>query len=353
MDSRTLAPAIAAFLCTTAVAGAQTVFDSTREEVARSAATLMVGSEDTTSLDIVMDMVDVVGKRGDVRLVPMMGQGGPLNLTDLFYFDNLDMAFVQSDALYKFLTEAGNAHLASDIHYVARMHNEEVHLVAPDGISSVRDLDGRRIAVGPVNSGPHMTAQILLEATGVDAELVPMPQEEAYAALAEGRVDAVLDIEGKPITPLADAGLDPDRFGFVPLEWEGPLEEIYLPTKLTHEDYPDLIEPDEEVASVAAMAVLTSWGWNEGHARYDRVARFVDVLFDSVPTLTDGNHHPKWSSMNLASDIPGWTRFAEAQRWLDENDAGTLTADVPAPSVRPSEVATVASEPTVVASSRD
>ena len=328
--------ALAALAGATVQAQAQTVFDSSRDEVARSAATLMVGSEDTTSLDIVMDMVDVVASEGDVRLVPMMGQGGPLNLTDLFYFDNLDMAFVQSDALYKFLTTAGNAHLASDIHYIARMHNEEVHLVAPDGIGSVRDLDGLRVAVGPVNSGPHMTAEILFDAVGVDVELVPMPQEQAYGALKDGRVDAVLDIEGKPITPLAESGLDPDRFGFVPLEWEGPLEDIYLPTKLTHDDYPGLIEPDEEVASVAAMTVLTSWGWEKGHARYDRVARFVDVLFDSVPTLADGTHHPKWASMNLASDIPGWTRFREAQEWLDANGAPAVASfDVPFPREHP------------------
>jgi hypothetical protein len=42
--------------------------------------------------------------------------------------------------------------------------------------------------------------------------------------------------------------------------------------------------------------------------------------------------HPKWKDVNLAAQVPGWTRFVPAQEWLVRqsvagNAGGTLQGD--------------------------
>ncbi len=63
------------------------------------------------------------------------------------------------------------------------------------GLTDLRDLAGRRVAVGPEGSGVRALAEILLDENGVGAEAaerVPLGGGEAAAALTSGQVDAAI-----------------------------------------------------------------------------------------------------------------------------------------------------------------
>jgi hypothetical protein len=52
------------------------------------------------------------------------------------------------------------------------------------------------------------------------------------------------------------------------------------------------------------------------------VARFIDAFFGKFPQFLQPPHHPKWRDVNLAAQVPGWTRFGPAQDWLREQAVG-------------------------------
>jgi len=65
--------------------------------------------------------------------------------------------------------------------------------------------------------------------------------------------------------------------------------------------------------------VLAVYNWAEGSERYEKVKTFVERFFSNFEQFLDEARHPKWKEVNLAAEIPGWTRFKPAQDWLDEN----------------------------------
>jgi hypothetical protein len=65
-------------------------------------------------------------------------------------------------------------------------------------------------------------------------------------------------------------------------------------------------EPDGEQAEAPRIA-----------RRYQRVARFTDLLFSRIEKLQEPGFDPKWKSINLGATVPGLTRFPAAQAWLD------------------------------------
>jgi hypothetical protein len=50
--------------------------------------------------------------------------------------------------------------------------------------------------------------------------------------------------------------------------------------------------------------------------RSRNVAAFTDALFTHFPELLAPGRHPKWQEVNIAAEIPGWTRYPAAQQWL-------------------------------------
>ena len=109
-----------------------------------------------------------------------------------------------------------------------------------DAITSISDLAGRRVLLGPKGSGSRATALLLIEDNGIedDVELVPYehPSPEALAAeLSSGRMDATC-LVGQPSAPFISQLLQTE--GLVPLSLvrtaayarrHPELEELVLP----------------------------------------------------------------------------------------------------------------------------
>jgi hypothetical protein len=112
-----------------------------------------------------------------------------------------------------------------------------------------------------------------------------------------------------------------DGLHLVPIPYPNKLYDDYLPTTLTHDDYPDLIASGETVKTVAVSAVLIAYNWPKTNRdRYARVQRFVEAFFPKIADFQKPPRHVKWREVNLGATLPGWKRFDAAQAWLDQHD---------------------------------
>lgn len=93
---------------------------------------------------------------------------------------------------------------------IAMIYPEAIHLVArrDAGIHSVRDLKGKRVSLGEADSVLAGHGRLILGAWGVSEKqvrLVPMKPAAAAEALADGKLDAFLAMDGVPVAAVADA----------------------------------------------------------------------------------------------------------------------------------------------------
>jgi hypothetical protein len=73
--------------------------------------------------------------------------------------------------------------------------------------------------------------------------------------------------------------------------------------------------------------VMAVFAWPPHTERYNKVARFVDAFFSKFDQFLAPPRHPKWREVNLAAQVPGWTRFQAAQDWLVQHTStGTAGA---------------------------
>ena len=113
--------------------------------------------------------------------------------------------------------------------------------------------------------------------------------------LRRGEVDAIVAIEGKPVQWLSQ--ITDRNLHLVPVDYAKNLQEEYLPSKLSSQDYPNLVADGASVETVAAEAVLASYNWAPNSDRYRRLALLVDTMFDkvdaaaaaAVPSEVEGN----------------------------------------------------------------
>lgn len=308
---------------------ASTVFRSPRPQAAipdartvpsTSVLGIISGGLAGTYVRIAADIATVLdAQSSQLRVLPIVGVGSLQNISDILNVRDVDVGIVQSDVLSFLRQKQGLAGLEQSISYVAKLYDEEVHILARPDIASVADLAGKRVNVDMRGSGTALTASVIFDALGAKAELVNDDQDTALAKLKRGEIAALVYVAGKParlFTELGSSGLH-----LLPIPLNAALLETYLPSRFDHADYPALVPDGASVETVAVGAVMAVYNWTPGTERYTRLARFVDSFFDSLPALQAPPHHPKWRQVSFSARVPGWTRFRAAQLWLDRHGA--------------------------------
>lgn len=51
--------------------------------------------------------------------------------------------------------------------YIAKLYNEELHLLAGEGIASIKDLEGKKVNYSDVGSGTQFSARLIFEGLGI------------------------------------------------------------------------------------------------------------------------------------------------------------------------------------------
>jgi uncharacterized protein len=270
------------------------------------------------SVRIAEDLANLVDDGATRRVVPVVGKGSLQGLIDLKYLRGIDMAILQSDVIDYAREHQLLPALDSSFTYIARLYNEEFHLLAGPDIKSVADLKNRKVNFDLRGSGTAITAGRVFDQLKIPVTVVNDSQEVALDKLRRGEIAALAFVAGKP-APLFTRLRGEDGLHFVAVPFNPAATSAYAPARLAAFDYPGLVPAAKSVDTIAVGSVLAVAELRQLPERYKSVANFVDVFFTGFQSLQTSGHHPKWQEVNLASEFAGWRRFAPAEQWLQRN----------------------------------
>ncbi|HJU15320.1 MAG TPA: TAXI family TRAP transporter solute-binding subunit [Stellaceae bacterium] len=289
----------------------------------RGVVELETGTANSLSPGMAAEIADLLDDGATRRIVTVVGEGSWQNLVDLKALRGIDLAIVQTDAL-DYARRQNLIPALDTLQYVTRLYNEEFHLLAGRDIKSIEDLAGKKVNFGAQGDGTGVTAARIFSALGIAIKPTNDPTSRALVQLERGQIAALAFVSAKPAPVFRDldasAGLH-----FLSIPAKPAITALYAPTQLTAKDYPQLIAPDRPVDTAAVGTVLLAARLTPGSLRYRNLVNFVDAFFTQFQSLLAPGHEAKWHEVNLAADLPGWTRFAPAQQWLRSN--------APAPAV--------------------
>jgi len=90
------------------------------------------------------DMARVLDEKDKLRILPVLGKGPVQNVIDILYLKSIDMGLVTTD-VPEFYKIEYNVAITDRLRYIMKLHNDEIHIIAPTEIETVFDLEGKRI----------------------------------------------------------------------------------------------------------------------------------------------------------------------------------------------------------------
>jgi TRAP transporter TAXI family solute receptor len=292
----------------------------TKKALNANTVTLISGTIGGTYVQFGADLASVLDDGNKLRVLPIVGRGSVQSVADVLFLQGVDLGIVRADTL-DYLEKKGFAKdIKKQFTYVTKLYNEEMYVIAPKSVRSLRELEGKKVSVDLPNGGTFVTAAIVFERLGIKPNFVYVEQRIAMEKMKAGEIDAVIAVGGKPYKSVSNFKDDRDRFHFVPVDYAKPLQSDYLPATLTAKDYPNLIsEQEQQVDTIAVPAVLAAYNWAPNTERYRKLALFVDAFFTKFPTFQNPPFHPKWKEVSLSAPLADWQRFPAAKQWLDQH----------------------------------
>jgi uncharacterized protein len=291
----------------------QTKVDANAGTVTIMTNRVLGGAIMTSALDLSTLLDD--GERFEkMRVIPMIARGKMQNLWDILYLRGVDMGFLQSDTLEYLKDDPQIKSIKDKIRYIAVMFPEEIHIIARSDINSLEDLAGKKISINAKGTGSSVTGPVIFRRLGINATLEYEESNIALERMRKGDLAAHVYVLAKPAQPVAQ--IKAEGLHMLPIPFT-PFVDLYLPSKFTSKDYPNLIPPDQEVQTLAVGNLLAVFNWPESSERYKKVARFTDAFFSRFSELRKPGLLAAWKDINLGAKVSGWTRFKAAQDWLD------------------------------------
>ena len=282
--------------------------------------TIMTGKPTGTYIRFGQDVAGLVRHFGlDLSVAP--SAGSLENIEAVIHRPNTQFGIVQSDLLdfvATFSDDPGLRTTARLLRMVFPLYEEEVHLVAREGIDSLTDLGGKRVAIGAPNSGTLLTSSLMLTNAGIEpAEEVEADPDEALPALRSGQIDAFFYVAGRPARVFVQDVAEADGLHLVPIT-EPSVLSLYGRSVIPAGTYR---WQKTEVQTVAVRAVLMTYDFSKptpyqraACAAVGKVARMIASNLDWL--RRPGRGHPKWQEVNLGAEVVNWERSSCAEAGL-------------------------------------
>src|ERR1700743_1799720 len=170
----------------------------TKQALNENTVTCITGTIGGTYVQIGADLASVLDDGNNLRVLPIVGRGSVQSVADILFLQGVDIGVVRADTL-DYLERKG---LAKDIKrqftYVTKLYNEEMQVIAPKSIRSLKDLQGKTISVDLPNGSTFVTVLTVAERLGIKAHWLYIEQAIAVGELKKGEIDAVIVVGGKP-----------------------------------------------------------------------------------------------------------------------------------------------------------
>jgi TRAP transporter TAXI family solute receptor len=272
---------------------------------------LITGSEKGTYYRFGLDLQKIV-KASGINLTVHPSKGSIDNIYAVYQQPGVQMGIVQADVL-AFITRVQSnpalSRIAKKTRMVFPLYNEEIHVLATEGIREFEDLAGKRVAIGREGSGTYLTARLLFKLAEVPAEFVLIDTTEALAALKAGKIDAMFYVAGAPVPLFRDDVTAADKLSLVRITHKS-ITEFYSAVELPANTYAWQTTP---VPTVAVKAVVVSFDFRRKDC--DSVGRFAQATAAQLATLR-ASGHPKWKAVDLDAPVRGWEQYDCVRKYL-------------------------------------
>jgi uncharacterized protein len=261
------------------------------------ALTIATGTPEGTYYQIAQDIKQIAEKEGiPVEIIQTNGSFDNINLLGL---EKVDLAILQLDVL-KVTSDAMQAkagfNVLKEIKVILNLYFEEIHVITKnDGIRSLSQLEGKKVAVGPDRSGSALTAEVLLTAYDLRVEKFFDAPNDALQKLERGELDALIFVGGAPVP--AFEKLDPS-FRFVRLPSNPILEQLYQRKKIDKGVYPWAGEVE---TFAVPSAIMTR---DRRDSEYVTLIQRLLLTILSNKQKLDAIGHPKWKTAQFRFMIP-------------------------------------------------
>lgn len=284
---------------------------------------LAAGLPEGTFLPFASEIARNLNDGLEMRILPIVTPGATDNIKDLLYLRGVDIAITNTDVFGHFRNVDKIANIERRVHYITSLYVSEIHLVVRSDINTVQDLAGKKVAFHLLGSGSTVTAPIVFDKLGVKVEPVFISNAIALEKMKTGEIAGLLHNGGKP-NPLIARFKNDAGFKILPIPLE-KFDEFYVPSLLTSDDYPNFLKKGQTVETIGVPAVLAVYNWPRSSDRFRRVARFIDYMFDRFENFRGPGYNPLWKDINLAAQVPGWTRYFVADDKLKQLQAAGTT----------------------------
>jgi NMT1-like family len=267
--------------------------------------TILAGGDEHADDRLIVDLVTALERN---RLGRSQGPGQ--DLLTLLHNPGIDVALIPTDAIES-LPRQVRAGVHEHLRYLFRVPSQRLHILARRDITTIYGLNGRKIDIGQPGSGSSLTAHLIFNKLGIKPEFTSSDRITAFQHLRSNEIQAMVLLDSD--TSKDVLAFEPDGdFHLVPISFEtlaSPLEELivhYAPSQFSGEEYPNLIQPGQQVETIAVTRVLALRNWPEGSAHYERLADLSEAL--STYWFNE-NQKTAGNGIDPAAQALGWKRF--------------------------------------------
>jgi hypothetical protein len=256
----------------------------------------------------------IVNDDSDMHVLPIVTRGRTENVNDLLYLRGVNAAIINVDSLEEYKSQIPN--IQQQLAYILSLFLSELHIFVRPEIHTLADLAGKKVNFNSQGTAAAYSDPLIFSRLGieVDKELIPYPL--APDEMRRGEIAAVVFITSEPVDVFVKGKWD-EGFKFLRVDYDQEFQDYYLPAHPDPCDYPNMIGPDQPIATISVPALLATLCWDS--PRDKRTAKFVDALLARIDRLKSPGFDPKWKDVDLATRAPGLDRFRASQTLLDRS----------------------------------
>jgi uncharacterized protein len=292
------------------VAAADAYGQSRLAEINQKTLTLLSG--EPAWFSDTLDISHSLTHEGDLRILPLHGQGCIESAVDVLQLTTVDVALLSADCVEYARRQNLIQNASKKLTYIARVKVLPILLLTRRDIPNLTALAGRRIATGPAHSATFASGELLLGGLELPFTRVAQSGAAAIKLLESGATDAVL-LQG---TEALDGALDPKRYHLLGLSAPQSLTTTFAPALLDGAALKGLGGEQTSLETVSTSLLLAVYNWPRQSAKAKKIKQFSDTYF-AQQAIGEG-------ALELSATVPGWQRNDTSQRALE-----TLTNTTP------------------------
>src|SRR6201986_4129386 len=143
---------------------------STKQALNANTVTLISGTIGGTYVRFGAALASVLEAGNKLRVLPIVGRGSVQSVADILFLQGVDLGIVRADTL-DYLERKGFAKdIKKQFTYVTKLYNEEMQVIAPKSLQSLKDLEGKRVSVDLPDGSTFVTVLTVAERIGLKAD---------------------------------------------------------------------------------------------------------------------------------------------------------------------------------------